>query len=211
VIAGAVTLFLAAGTAVAVAVVAGPVDSSSVIHACYGAANADGTTHNFVLQDAGTTCPSNMTSIQWNQSGPAGPVGPAGAVGPAGPQGPPGPTVTATPAPTASPDNEQLTALTLGTLGCGQSKLAPGVNVGGSHAWYVVTWAGCETRGVIGLFIWARIDDQRQRSFVRGYPGSAARLSGLRRHPRPHACRTPSASGRRRPDVASVAAIRERD
>ena len=25
--------------------------------------------------------------------------------------------------------------------------------------------------GVIGLFIWARIDDQRQRSFVTGYPG----------------------------------------
>src|SRR2546429_3975930 len=24
---------------------------------------------------------------------------------------------------------------------------------------------------VIGLFIWARIDDQRQRSFVTGYPG----------------------------------------
>jgi len=29
---------------------------------------------------------------------------------------------------------------------------------------------------VIGLFIWARIGDQRQRSFVTGYPGPAARL-----------------------------------
>jgi DNA invertase Pin-like site-specific DNA recombinase len=48
---------------------------------------------------------------------------------------------------------------------------------------------------VIGLFIWARIDDQRQRSFVMGYPGSAARLSGSRRHPRQYACRMPSAYG----------------
>src|SRR5712692_2980410 len=35
---------------------------------------------------------------------------------------------------------------------------------------------------VIGLFIWARIDDQRQRSFVTGYPGPPARLSESRRH-----------------------------
>jgi hypothetical protein len=32
---------------------------------------------------------------------------------------------------------------------------------------------------------------------VTGYPGSASRLSGSRRHPRPHACRRWSASGRR--------------
>ena len=44
-----------------------------------------------------------------------------------------------------------------------------------------------------------------------GYPEAAARLSGSRRHPRPYACRTPSASGRRRPDLAAVAAITERD
>jgi hypothetical protein len=62
--------------------------------------------------------------------------------------------------------------------------------------------------GAIGLFIWARIGDPRQRSFVTGYPGPTARLSGLRRHPRPYACRTPPASGRRRPDVASVALSR---
>ena len=42
-------------------------------------------------------------------------------------------------------------------------------------------------------------------------PGPAARLSGSRRHPRPYACRTPSASGRRRPDVAAVATITVRD
>ena len=43
-----------------------------------------------------------------------------------------------------------------------------------------------------------------------GYPEAAARLSGSRRHPRPYACRTPSASGRRRPDLAAVAAMAER-
>src|ERR1019366_3630981 len=46
--------------------------------------------------------------------------------------------------------------------------------------------------GVSGVFIWARIDDQRQRSFVTGYPG---RLSGSRRHPRPYPCRTPVSEG----------------
>lgn len=63
---------------------------------------------------------------------------------------------------------------------------------GGVHAVHPFT-----KLAVIGLFIWARIDDQRQRSFVTGYPGPASRLSGSRRHPRPHACRPLSASGRR--------------
>jgi anti-sigma regulatory factor (Ser/Thr protein kinase) len=53
--------------------------------------------------------------------------------------------------------------------------------------------------GVIGLLICARIDDQRQRPFVTGYSRADRPASGLRRHPRPYACRTPSASGRRRP------------
>jgi len=34
-----------------------------------------------------------------------------------------------------------------------------------------MTVAPAGLAGVIGLFIWARIDDQRQRSFVTGYPG----------------------------------------
>jgi len=42
----------------------------------------------------------------------------------------------------------------------------------------------------------------------RATPG---RLSGSRRQPRPNARRTPSASGRWRPDIDSVAAITERD
>jgi hypothetical protein len=32
--------------------------------------------------------------------------------------------------------------------------------------------------GVIGLIIWARIDDQRQRSFVTGYPGRPPGFQG---------------------------------
>jgi len=103
VIAGAVTLFLAAGTAVAVAVVAGPVDSSGVIHGCYGTTNADGTTHNFVLQNAGTTCPPNTTPISWYQSGPPGPTGPAGLTGATGPSGPAGATGPSGPSGPAGP------------------------------------------------------------------------------------------------------------
>jgi hypothetical protein len=178
VIAGAVTLFLAAGTAVAVAVVAGPVDSSGVIHGCYGQVNAGGTTHNFVLQEAGTSCPSNMTPVSWNVSGPpgpsgpsglagpsgpsglagpSGPSGPAGPPGPSGPAGPPGPTVTVTQTITptstaATPNNQQNTAQSLGTLGCSQSVSASGVNVGSSSAWYTVTFSGCiMMKGIQGL------------------------------------------------------------
>ena len=35
--------------------------------------------------------------------------------------------------------------------------------------------------GVIGLFIWARIDDQRQRSFVAGYQADVARNAAPKR------------------------------
>ena len=76
---------LVAGGTAAYAVTSSPIDSSGVIHGCFGAANADGTSRSFVLQDAGTTCPANMTAIQWNQTGPAGPAGATGPQGPAGP------------------------------------------------------------------------------------------------------------------------------
>jgi hypothetical protein len=49
-----------------------------------------------------------------------------------------------------------------------------------------------------------------KRSFVTA-TRPAARLSGSRSHPGQYACRTPSASGRRRPDAGFVAAITERD
>jgi hypothetical protein len=49
---------------------------------------------------------------------------------------------------------------------------------------------GRDLHGVSGVYIWARIDDRRQRSLVTGSP---RRPSGSRRQPRPYACRTPSA------------------
>lgn len=85
------------GTGTAYAAVAGPIDSSGVIHGCYYPATTAGS-HKIVLQNTGTTCPSGTTAIKWNQTGPAGPAGPPGPPGPQGPkgdtgaQGPPGPT-----------------------------------------------------------------------------------------------------------------------
>jgi len=68
-------------------------------------------------------------------------------------------------------------------------------------------------RSVIDLFLSARIDDQRKRSFVKGDSKPAAQLpaSSIAKRSGPYACRTPSTSGRGRPDVASVAAIAECD
>src|SRR5215472_18234337 len=77
------------GTGTAYAAVAGPIDSSGVIHGCYYPATTGGS-HKVVLQDTGTTCPSGTTAIKWNQKGPAGPPGPQGSQGATGPQGPPG-------------------------------------------------------------------------------------------------------------------------
>jgi hypothetical protein len=93
VVTGAAALALVAAGAVAgAAITASPVDSAGVIHGCYGQTNADGTTHNVVLQNDGTTCPANMTPITWNQTGPAGAQGAQGPQGPAGPAGPTGAT-----------------------------------------------------------------------------------------------------------------------
>jgi hypothetical protein len=92
---GAAALILVAGgTAAYATIIAGPVDSSGVIHGCYTSQALNGS-HVFVLQDAGTNCPKGSTAISWNQKGPAGPAGatgPAGNTGPAGPQGPAGQT-----------------------------------------------------------------------------------------------------------------------
>jgi hypothetical protein len=102
-------LVLLAGGAAAGAAVAGPIDSSGVVHGCYYPADKNGT-HQVVLQDTGTTCPRGTTAITWNQTGPQGPIGLAGsagpkgdtgatgAVGPAGPKGDSGATGAAGPA-----------------------------------------------------------------------------------------------------------------
>ena len=79
-IAGAVTLLLGAGTAVAAAAVMSspsPVSSSGVIDACWTNAEVNGS-HIIVLQDQGTSCPKGTTPISWNETGPIGPAGPAG-------------------------------------------------------------------------------------------------------------------------------------
>lgn len=92
---------LALGTA-GVAVASVP-SANGVIHACL---SPPGTVR-VIDTDAGQTCRSNETPLDWNQQGlpgpqgvpgsagvqgPAGPAGPKGDTGPAGPQGPPGQT-----------------------------------------------------------------------------------------------------------------------
>jgi hypothetical protein len=112
IVAGAVTLMLAAGTAVAAAAVvssASPVSSSGVIDGCWTNAEINGS-HVIVLQDQGTSCPKGTTAISWNESGPSGPTGPAGPAGPTGPAGAAGP---------AGPAGPGITSLDqLGGLSC---------------------------------------------------------------------------------------------
>ena len=89
IVAGAATLMLAGGTAVATAAVmssASPVSGSGVIDGCWTNAAINGS-HVIVLQDQGTSCPRGTTAISWNESGPSGPAGPAGPAGPTGPAG----------------------------------------------------------------------------------------------------------------------------
>lgn len=87
----AAALVLAGGGTALGAGLASPVDSSGSIHGCWSNNSFRGT-HVFVLQDAGTACPSGTTAIAWNKTGPQGAPGPKGATGPQGPAGPAGPT-----------------------------------------------------------------------------------------------------------------------
>ena len=85
---------LGLGTAViAAALIVGGVayatipDGGGVIHSCY--ARSGGSLR---VIDAGVTnCKSGETSLNWNQTGPAGAAGPAGAKGDTGAAGPAGP------------------------------------------------------------------------------------------------------------------------
>jgi Collagen triple helix repeat (20 copies) len=98
IIAATALAVMAAGTAAAAAVTAGPV-GAGVIHGCYYPA-VQGGSHRVVLQDVGTSCPRGTTAIKWNQTGPRGPQGQQGQQGPQGQQGqqgqqgPPGPPGT---------------------------------------------------------------------------------------------------------------------
>jgi hypothetical protein len=89
VIAAATLAVVAGGTAASAAVLAGPIDSSGVIHACYYPATSSGS-HRVVLQNAGRRCPSGTTAIKWNQQGPRGLPGQPGQQGQSGPPGPKG-------------------------------------------------------------------------------------------------------------------------
>ena len=74
IVAGAVTLMLAAGTTVATAAVmssASPVSGSGVIDGCWTNAEINGS-HVIVLQDQGTSCPKGTTAISWNPVRPDG-------------------------------------------------------------------------------------------------------------------------------------------
>jgi hypothetical protein len=60
-------------------------DSSGVIHGCYKNNNPAKGSVLVVDSEAGESCPSGFTALNWNQTGPQGPVGATGPQGPAGP------------------------------------------------------------------------------------------------------------------------------
>ena len=59
-------------------------DSNGVIHGC--SANKDGSLRVIDL-DAGQSCGTKESPLDWNTKGPAGPQGPIGPIGPQGPAG----------------------------------------------------------------------------------------------------------------------------
>jgi hypothetical protein len=76
---------------VAVAVLAIPIahlaaSPSSVLEACINPGNGG-----MRLVDAGVACHANEMRVQWNVTGPVGPMGPQGLAGPQGATGPQGP------------------------------------------------------------------------------------------------------------------------
>jgi hypothetical protein len=80
---------VACGTAAGAAVLAGPIGSDGVIHACYTTTAIHGS-HAVVLQNTGRRCPRGTTAISWNQTGRQGVPGRQGPPGQPGQQGPPG-------------------------------------------------------------------------------------------------------------------------
>lgn len=61
-------------------------DGNGVIHGCYDSTNGNLR----VIDPSVSKCRTSETSLNWNQTGPAGAVGPQGPIGPVGPQGPKG-------------------------------------------------------------------------------------------------------------------------
>jgi hypothetical protein len=71
VVAAAGLLVGGGGVAFAAVAASSPIDGNNVIHGCYTNAAINGS-HVFVLQNAGTTCPSGTTAISWNGQGTPG-------------------------------------------------------------------------------------------------------------------------------------------
>lgn len=56
-------------------------DSSGVIHGCYKTNNPNRGAVVVIDIDAGQSCPSGYTALNWSQTGPPGPQGPSGVSG----------------------------------------------------------------------------------------------------------------------------------
>jgi hypothetical protein len=78
---------IAAVLAITAGVAYASIPTGGVIHGCYK--TNDGKLR-VIDTNAGDSCGSNETALDWNQIGPVGPTGPQGAQGVAGPTGPQG-------------------------------------------------------------------------------------------------------------------------
>jgi hypothetical protein len=96
--AGIAALMLSGGTAAYAATASIP-GLGGVIAGCY--VKSGGVLR--VIDSSVTTCKSNETSLDWNQTGAAGPAGPTGPAGSSGSPGPTGPTGATGPAGPAGP------------------------------------------------------------------------------------------------------------
>jgi hypothetical protein len=148
---------LAGGGGVAFATVAAssPVDGNNVIHGCYTNAAISGS-HVFVLQNAGTSCPSGTTAVSWNEQGSPGTPGANGTDGTNGTNGV-SPTVAAftgsegscTNGGDAITDaNGDVTYICDGTDGTNGKDGTDGAN--GANAAAEFTWTGSCNPGSIG-------------------------------------------------------------
>lgn len=78
------SVLLVLGSIVAYASIPSP---SGIVNGCYTTQVFNGV-HSLGVIDSTGTCPAGTVALDWNQTGPQGPVGATGPVGPAGIQGP---------------------------------------------------------------------------------------------------------------------------
>lgn len=156
---GTLALAIAAGTAYAS--IPGP---DGVIHSCYTKS-----TGAIRIIDSAANCKSGETSLNWNQTGPAGtpglagpigpkgvtgPAGPAGSAGPAGPQGPKGTTGASGPTGPAGPSGNTLYARvgSDGTLVAGTATSATTLGTGRYEVFFSQDVSNCAPIAQTGLF-----------------------------------------------------------